>query len=113
MPTVHVFVSTGRFRSSDELRAYIDPDYDEEDEDGDRIPSPFMTEVGLTRYEPMCIEAIPSESGHPVPLARPGLHLVGLEPPPQPLWLRSRPLASSPNTHGAGTGVAAATNPMH
>lgn len=68
MPTVHVFVSTDRFRSFGEMRAYIDPDYDE-DEDGDRIPSPFMTEVGLTRYEPMCIEAIPSKSGHPVPLA--------------------------------------------
>jgi hypothetical protein len=69
MPTVHVFVSTGRFRSSDELRAYIDPDYDEEGEDGDHIPSPFMSEVGLTRYEPTCIETIHSESGHPVPLA--------------------------------------------
>ena len=71
MPTVHVFVSTGRFRSFDDMRAYIDPVYDEddEDEDGDLIPSPFMTEVGLTRYEPMCIEAVPSKSGHPVPLA--------------------------------------------
>jgi hypothetical protein len=70
MPTVHVFVTTGRFRSFDEMRAYIDPVYDEDDdEDGGSTPSPFMTEVGLTRYEPMCIEAVPSTSGHPVPLA--------------------------------------------
>jgi hypothetical protein len=66
MPTVHVFASTGRFRSFDELRAYIDPEYDD---DGSRVPSPFMAEVGLGGYEPGCIEAIPSASGRPVPMA--------------------------------------------
>lgn len=78
MPAVYVFISSGRFRSFDEMRAYIDPVYEEDeegdedeedDEDDESIPSPFMTEVGLTRYEPMCIEAVPSKSGHPVPLA--------------------------------------------
>jgi hypothetical protein len=63
---VHVFVSTGRFRSLAELRAYIDETYTE---DGDGIPSAFMEEVGLSEYEPGCIEAVPSDSGSPVPLA--------------------------------------------
>jgi hypothetical protein len=62
--TVHVFVSTGRFRSADEVRAFVDETYDE---DGEGIPSPFMAEVGLTDYEPACIEVI--HRGHPVPLA--------------------------------------------
>ena len=66
MPTVHVFASTGRFRSLAELRAYIDPEYSD---DGDEIPSAFMEEVGLEEYEPGSIEAIPSPSGRPVPLA--------------------------------------------
>ena len=48
------------------MREYIDPTYDE---DGEDIPSPFTTEVGLAGYEPMCIEAITSASGRPVPLA--------------------------------------------
>jgi hypothetical protein len=66
MDTVHVFISTGRFRSFDEMRAYIDETYTE---DGDGVPSAFMREVGLSGYEPGCIEAIPSESGRPIPLA--------------------------------------------
>ncbi len=66
MHTVHVFISTGRFRSFDEMRAYIDETYTE---DGDGIPSAFMREVGLSEYEPGCIEAILSESRRPVPLA--------------------------------------------
>jgi hypothetical protein len=64
--TVHVFISTGRFRSFDEMRAYID---ETSTEDGDGVPSAFMREVGLSEYEPGCIEAIPSESGRPIPLA--------------------------------------------
>lgn len=63
---VHVFVSTGRFRSFEEMRAYIDETYTE---DGDGIPSVFMREVDLSEYEPNCIEAIPSTSGSPVPLS--------------------------------------------
>ena len=62
---VHVFVSTGRFRSFDELRAYVDATYTP---DGDGIPSAFMSEVDLHAYEPMCIEAIASASG-PIPVA--------------------------------------------
>jgi hypothetical protein len=64
--TVHVFISTGRFKSFKEMREYIDETYTE---DGDGIPSPFMREVGLEEYEPGCIEAIPSDTGHPVPLS--------------------------------------------
>lgn len=66
MDTVHIFISTGRFRSFQEMRAYIDETYTE---DGDGIPSAFMREVGLSEYEPGCIEAISSESGSPVPLS--------------------------------------------
>ena len=66
MASVHVFVSTGRFRSFEEMREYIDEPYTE---DGDGVPSPFMSEVGLGEYEPGCIEAIPSATGRPVPLA--------------------------------------------
>ena len=65
MDTVHIFISTGRFRSFDQMRDYIDETYTE---DGDEVPSAFMDEVGLSEYEPGCIEAIPSESGRPVPL---------------------------------------------
>jgi hypothetical protein len=47
------------------MRAYIDQTYTE---DGDGVPSAFMREVGLSEYEPGCIEAIPSPSGRPIPL---------------------------------------------
>jgi hypothetical protein len=66
METVHVFASTGRFKSFDEMRAYIDETYTE---DGDGVDSPFMTEVELNEYEPGCIEAILSQSGRSVPLS--------------------------------------------
>lgn len=39
METVQVFISTGRFRSFDEMRTYIDQNYNE---DGEGIPSEFM-----------------------------------------------------------------------
>jgi hypothetical protein len=64
MDTVHVFVSTGRFRSYAEVRAFVQPTYTE---DGDRVPSAFMREVGLTGYEPGCIECVHRPA--PVPLA--------------------------------------------
>lgn len=69
METVHVFISTGRFRSLAEMREYIDVAYDEDDEDGEGEDSAFMTEVGLEEYEPGLIEAVPSASGRPVPLS--------------------------------------------
>ena len=56
---VHVFINTGRFRSFEELREFVDETYTE---DGDGVPSPFMREVGLTEYEPACIEAIHGEA---------------------------------------------------
>ena len=65
MGTVHVFVSTGRFRSFKEMRTFIDETYTE---DGDGVPSRFIEEVGLTDYEPGCIEAIHSKSGTAIPL---------------------------------------------
>ncbi|CAB3960317.1 MULTISPECIES: immunity 22 family protein [Burkholderia] len=61
--TVHLFISSGRFRSFAEMRSFIDERYTE---DGDGIPSAFMTEVGLRGYEPGCIEAI--HRGDPVPV---------------------------------------------
>lgn len=65
MDSVHVFISTGRFRSFAQMRAYIDPTYTD---DGDAVPSAFMREVGLSGYEPACIEAILSETGRAMPL---------------------------------------------
>jgi Immunity protein 22 len=66
MGAVHVFVSTGRFRSFEEMRAFIDETYTG---DGDSVASEFMKEVGLTNYEPGCIEAIHSKSGTALPVA--------------------------------------------
>ncbi len=65
MKSVHIFISTGRFKSLQEMRAFIDETYTD---DGDGVPSTFMREVGLSEYEPGCIEAILSETGRPVPL---------------------------------------------
>ena len=65
MASVHVFLSTGRFTSFADIRAYVDERYTD---DGDGIPSEFMTEVGLSEYEPGCIEAVWSVSGEPVPV---------------------------------------------
>jgi hypothetical protein len=65
MDTVHIFISTGRFHSFEEMRYYIDKTYTD---DGDGIPSEFMKEVGFAEFEPGCIEAIPSKSGLPVTL---------------------------------------------
>ena len=63
MEVVHVFVSTGRFGSFEEMRAFVEETYTE---DGDGIDSAFGAEVGLEQYEPMCIECVYSPS--PVPL---------------------------------------------
>ena len=64
MGKVHVFISTGRFRSFEDMRAFIDKTYTE---DGDGVPSQFIGEVGLTGYEPGCIKAI--HEGAPTALA--------------------------------------------
>ncbi len=58
MSEVHIFTSTGRFRSFEEMRSFVDPNYTN---DGDGIPSSFMTETGLQCYEPMCIEVYHSQ----------------------------------------------------
>lgn len=64
VPTVHVFVCSGRFASWEALQAYLSPAYTE---DGDAVPSPFFLETGLTHYEPACIESALLAS--PAPLA--------------------------------------------
>ena len=64
MEKVHVFISTGRFHSFGEMRGFIDQTYTE---DGVSVPSPFIREVGLSEYEPGCIEAI--HEGSPTALA--------------------------------------------
>lgn len=55
MPVVHIFIDTGRFKSFEEMRSFVDVSYTEE---GEGIPSYFMREVGLSAYEPGCIETI-------------------------------------------------------
>jgi hypothetical protein len=55
LESVHVFISTGRFRVLRELRAFLDPTYTQ---DGEMVPSTFMREVQLSGYEPDCIEAV-------------------------------------------------------
>ena len=64
MEKVHVFISTGRFRSFEEMREFIVEMYTE---DGDGVPSTFMREVALSQYEPGCIEA--KHEGKPTALA--------------------------------------------
>jgi hypothetical protein len=56
--TVHVFLSTARFGSFDELREFVDESYTE---DGDGVPSRFMHELGLSHYEPCCVEVMHEE----------------------------------------------------
>jgi hypothetical protein len=55
MDTVHVFVSTGRFRSLAEMRAFVEETCTE---DGDGILSAFGREVAQSWYEPGCIECL-------------------------------------------------------
>lgn len=52
---VHIFITSGRFASHNEMRSFIDPTYTE---DGDIVLSNFMSEVSLKGYDPMCIEAV-------------------------------------------------------
>lgn len=62
---VHVFVSTGRFRSFAQLRQYIDMTYTE---DGEGVASAFIREIDLAHFEPGFIEAIVSPSGEALPI---------------------------------------------
>ena len=63
MASVYIFAELGRFKSLSEMRRFIDKTYTE---DGDGIDSEFIREVGLSAFEPMCIEAIYSESPKPL-----------------------------------------------
>jgi len=62
MSSVHVFVSSGRFRSLREMSEFANHTYTN---DGDSVPSRFATEVDLSHYEPATIEIPHSESGVP------------------------------------------------
>jgi hypothetical protein len=63
MASVYIFAALGRFKSVAEMRQFIDMTYTE---DGDGIDSAFIREVGLSAYEPNCIEAVWSESPKPL-----------------------------------------------
>ena len=63
MQTVHVFVAHGRFRTLEDVHAFVDQTYTD---DGEQVTSPFMLEIGISSYEPMCIET--RHSPRPVPL---------------------------------------------
>jgi hypothetical protein len=63
MDKVHVFISTGRFHSFDEMRSFVEQTYTE---DGESIPSPFGREVYQSWYEPGCIECMHRFSAIPI-----------------------------------------------
>jgi hypothetical protein len=65
MDTVHVFVSTGRFSSFAAMRAFVEETYTA---DGDGVSSAFAREVGLSGYEPGCIECVHRPAPAPAPL---------------------------------------------
>ena len=64
METVFVFVSRARFPTVDAAYEFVDQAYTE---DGDLVPSRFVTEVALAEYEPMCIEVVHSPRALPLP----------------------------------------------
>ena len=55
MQYVHIFVGKDNLIKLDDINTYCDPIYTE---DGDRIDSKFFSEIGLTHYEPACIERV-------------------------------------------------------
>ena len=65
MSTVHLFISSGRFSSFAEIRQFVDPLYTD---DGDMVPSRFMSEIDLDAYEPAAIEVMHVRENRPVPL---------------------------------------------
>lgn len=63
---VHVFLSRGRFSSSEDIRDYVDEVWSE---NGGAEPSVFMGEAGIAELDPMCVEAIHAQDdGHLVPV---------------------------------------------
>lgn len=63
MAKLHIYISSDKFRTEDELNSYLIPSYTE---DGDLINSPFMKEVKLENYEPMCVEVVFEKANRPV-----------------------------------------------
>ena len=53
MPIVHIFIADKFALSEEEVSKYINASYTE---DGDQVDSHFMSNTGLTHYEPCCIE---------------------------------------------------------
>jgi hypothetical protein len=64
MATVFVFAARGRFQTITAVHEFVDQTYTD---DGDAVPSQFMSEIDLSGYDPMCIETV--HSPRPVPLA--------------------------------------------
>lgn len=64
MESVHLFISSGRFKTFGEMRSFVEESYDE---NGEATDSEFGKEVGLTDYEPGCIECIESPTGNVLP----------------------------------------------
>ena len=63
---VHVFLSHGRFSSSEDIHDDVDETWSE---NGDAKPSAFMAEAGIAELEPACVEAIHAQDdGHLVPV---------------------------------------------
>jgi hypothetical protein len=64
MALVHVFASTGRFGSEEDVRRFVDMTYTA---DGDAVRSPFPREIGLEdEYDPGCIEVVHSSTLLPI-----------------------------------------------
>jgi hypothetical protein len=61
--SVHVFSSVGRFASEGDLRQFVDMTYTA---DGGPVSSPFVREIHLRSYEPMCIECFHSDAEVPI-----------------------------------------------
>lgn len=59
MQLVHVFASSEIFATSADLTRFVRPTYTA---DGDEIPSRFGKDVGLSSYEPACIECMVSDT---------------------------------------------------
>ena len=55
MATVYIFADRNRFNTAEALRDFVEPTYTD---DGQRVDSRFMYEVGFTTYEPGCVETI-------------------------------------------------------
>jgi hypothetical protein len=63
MSYVHVFAGMDKSMDAVRLGAYLDATYNE---DGDRLNSLFLDEVGITDYEPQAIESMIADVAAPL-----------------------------------------------